>query len=78
MCSPSWIAHKSFNKRIKGIGGNMGEKLLFIAKRLSDLAIEIERLYEKDKQYIIEKAEGISPDSLIELYNILGEYGKLE
>lgn len=55
----------------------MDEKLLFIAKRLADIAKEIDDLKEDEKRYIIERAEKISPESLIELYNILGEYGEL-
>ena len=55
----------------------MNEKLLFIAKRLADISDEIDSLREDEKRYIIERAEKISPDSLIELYNSLGEYGNL-
>ncbi|MDR7856283.1 hypothetical protein [Tissierella sp.] len=55
----------------------MSEELLFIAKRLADIAKSIEDLKEDEKRYIIERAEKISPDSLVELYNSLSEYGKL-
>lgn len=56
----------------------MREELLFISKRLVDVAKEIENFTEEEKQYIIERAEKISSGSLIELFNVLGEYGKLE
>lgn len=55
----------------------MNENLLFIAKRLADLSDEIDSLREDEKRYIIERAERISPDSLTELYNSLGEYAEL-
>lgn len=55
----------------------MKEELLFIAKRLADVARDIESFTEKEKQYIVERAEKISSSSLINLYNSLGEYGKL-
>ena len=56
----------------------MREELLFISKRLADLAKDIEGFTEEEKQYIIERAEKVSSGSLVELYNVLGEYGKLE
>ena len=56
----------------------MRDELLFISKRLADVAKDIEGFTDKEKQYIIERAEKISSGSLIELFNILGEYGKLE
>lgn len=56
----------------------MREELLFISKRLADVAKDIEGFTDKEKQYIIERAEKISPGSLVELYNALGEFGKLE
>lgn len=55
----------------------MNEKLLWIAKRLVDVSKDIEELEEDEKRYIIERAEKLSSISLIELYNTLGEYGKL-
>lgn len=55
----------------------MDEKLIWIAKRLADVAKDIEDLTEDKKRYIIERAEKLSPDSLIELYNALAEYGEL-
>lgn len=55
----------------------MDEKLLWISKRLADIAKDIEGLREDEKKYIIERAEQLSPISLIESYNALGEYGEL-
>lgn len=55
----------------------MNEKLLFIAKRLADVAKDLDILREDEKRYVIERAEMLSPDSLIELYNTVGEYGEL-
>lgn len=55
----------------------MDENLLFLAKRLVDIAKDIETLAEDEKMYIIGRAEKLSPISLVELYNALGEYGEL-
>ena len=53
------------------------EKLYWIAKKLSDVAKDIENLSEEEKQFVIEKAEKRSPYSLIELFNAINEYGVL-
>lgn len=55
----------------------MDENLLFLAKRLADVSKELDNLTEEEKQYIIERAEKLSPITIIELYNSLGQYGKL-
>lgn len=55
----------------------MQEGLIFLSKRLIDIAKEIEDLNEDEKTYIIKQAEKLDHKSLIELYNILGEYGQL-
>lgn len=55
----------------------MDEKLLWIAKRLVDVAKDFEGLSEEDKQLVIERAEKLSPYPLIDLYNSLGDYGEL-
>lgn len=55
----------------------MKDNLLFIAKTLADIADDIDKLEENEVRYIIEKAEKMNPIGLIELYNSLGEYGKL-
>lgn len=52
----------------------MAEELLFISKRLADVAKKIANLTEGEKQYILKRAEKLSPSSLINLYNCLGEY----
>lgn len=53
------------------------EKLYWIAKRLMDIAKDIEDLSEGEKQFVIQRAEKINPYPLIDLYNSLGEYGEL-
>lgn len=53
------------------------EKLYWIAKRFSDVAKDIENLSEEEKCFVVERAEKMSPYSLIDLYNSLGEYGEL-
>lgn len=68
---------KDFNKQLRVQVMSMKEELLLISKRLADIAKEINNFTEEKKQYIVERAEEISPSSLIDLYNILGEYGKL-
>lgn len=49
-------------------------KLLFIAKRLADIAKDLDKLSEQDKKFIIEKVDKLNPIGLVELYNALGEY----
>lgn len=53
------------------------EKLYWIAKRLMDVAKDIEHLSEKEKKVVIQRAEKMNPYPLIDLYNSLGEYGEL-
>lgn len=53
------------------------EDLYWIAKRLMDVAKDIEKLSEEDKEFVIQRAEKMNPYPLIDLYNSLGEYGKL-
>ena len=49
-------------------------KLLFIAKRLSDVTKDLDKLSEEDKKFVIERFEKLNPIGLIELYNALLEY----
>lgn len=42
-----------------------------------DVAKDIEKLSEEDKEFVIQRAEKMNPYPLIDLYNSLGEYGKL-
>ena len=49
-------------------------KLLFIAKRLADVAKDIDKLTEEDKKFVIEGVDKLNPLGLVELYNALGEY----
>lgn len=53
------------------------EKLYWIAKRLMDIAKDIESLSEEKKEFVIRRAEKMNPYPLIDLYNSLGEYGEL-
>ena len=55
----------------------MDEKLLWIAKRLTDIAADINELPEEEKKVVIKRAEKNSPIQLIELFNALNEYGEL-
>lgn len=55
----------------------MEDKLVWLSKRLSDVAQEIDSLSEKEKKEVIGRTEKNSPLSLIELFNSLNEYGKL-
>ena len=49
-------------------------KLIFMAKRLSDVAKDLENLSEADKKFIVERIDFENPRVLIELYNALFEY----
>lgn len=49
-------------------------KLLFIAKRLSDVAKDLDKLSEEDKRFVIERVDKLNRVGLVELYNALGEY----
>ncbi|CAK7037005.1 hypothetical protein [Tissierella sp.] len=49
-------------------------KLLFIAKRLVDIAKDLDKLGEEDKRFVIERIDKLNPLELVELYNSLGEY----
>lgn len=49
-------------------------KLLFIAKRLADIAKDIDDLNDDDKKYVVERADMLNPLELVELYNALLEY----
>lgn len=49
-------------------------KLLFISKRLVDIAKDLDRLDEEDKKFVIERVDKLNPIGLVELYNALGEY----
>lgn len=55
----------------------MEDKLLWIAKRLSDIAKDMNKLSEKEKQLVVQRAEKNSPIELIDLFNSLNEYGEL-
>ena len=55
----------------------MDEKLLWIAKGFTDIAIAIDELSESEKKVVIEIAEKNSPSALTELFNALNEYGEL-
>lgn len=49
-------------------------KLLFMAKRLVDLAKDFQGLNEDEKKIVIEKADEQNGYGLVDLYNNLGEY----
>ncbi len=51
-----------------------GTELLFMAKRLADIAEDTDRLAEEDKQFIIERAGKSNHAGLVELFNALLEY----
>lgn len=55
----------------------MDDKLLWAAKRLSDIARDMESLSEDEKMLVVQKAEKNSPIQIIELFNALNEYGEL-
>lgn len=48
--------------------------LLFIAKRLMDIAEDIEKLCDEDKRFVIKRVDEQKPFVLAELYNALLEY----
>lgn len=56
---------------------SVNDKVVWIAKRLSDVAMDIDVLSEEDKKEVIKRAEKSSPFALIELFNSLNEYGEL-
>ena len=49
-------------------------RLLFMGKRLADVAADLEKLTEKDKKFVIERLDKLNPIGLVELYNALLEY----
>ena len=49
-------------------------KLLFLAKKLVDFTKDFGKLSEKEKKYIIERADKLYGYGLVDLYNSLGEY----
>ena len=49
-------------------------KLLFISKRLADIAKDLDKLDEEDKKFVIERVDKLNPIGLVELFNALGEY----
>lgn len=51
-------------------------KLIFTAKRLSDIAKDLDKLSDEDKRLVIERADKFNAIGLVELYNALGEYMK--
>ena len=55
----------------------MDEKMLWMAKRLSDVAKDIDKLNEDEKRTVIKRVEKNSPLELIELFNAINEYGEL-
>ena len=57
-----------------GVGSGQRTKLLFLAKRLADVAKDLEAIAEKDKKFVIERADKANSIGLVELYNALLEY----
>lgn len=57
-----------------GNGSEEKTKLLFISKRLSDLAKELNKLSEEEKKFVIEKVDKLNAIGLVGLYNSLLEY----
>lgn len=49
-------------------------KLLFISKRLADIAKDLDKLDEEDKKFVIERVDKLNAIGLVQLYNALGEY----
>ena len=49
-------------------------ELNFLAKRLGDIAADIEKLSDEDKRFVIEKVDQQKSYVLAELYNALLEY----
>lgn len=49
-------------------------ELLFLSKRLKDIATEIDKLNQEEKTFIVEKADSEAPMEMEELYNALLEY----
>lgn len=54
----------------------MDAKILWLAKRLNDLAADIEKLSISEKKALIERLDSISDTATNELYNILNEFMK--
>lgn len=48
-------------------------KLLFLAKRLADIAKDLDKLTE-EKKFVIERVDKLNPIGLVELYNSILEY----
>lgn len=49
-------------------------KLLFIFKRLADIAKDLDNLDEEDKKFVIERVSKYNPIGLVGLNNALLEY----
>lgn len=55
-------------------GDSRKTELQFIAKRLTDFTKDFGDLDEKEKKYVIERANKTHSYGLVELYNALGKY----
>ena len=54
--------------------GDDKSQLLFIAKRLSDIAKDLDGLSEYDKQFVVERVDKVNAVGMVALYNALLEY----
>lgn len=59
---------------VNGVECVNNTQLLFIAKRLMDIAEDIEKLSDEDKKFVIERVDEHKPYVLVDLYNALLEY----
>lgn len=54
----------------------MDKNIMWIAKRLKDVAADMSKLNETQKKQVIERLDSISNKASNELYNALNEYMK--
>ncbi len=54
----------------------MDRDILWLAKRLKDVAADMSKLTETEKKQVIERLDTISSSATFELYNVLNEYMK--
>lgn len=54
----------------------MDRNILWLAKRMKDIAAELEKLTDTGKREVVERLDTISSKASNELYNALNEYMK--
>ncbi|QUH28207.1 hypothetical protein [Vallitalea guaymasensis] len=54
----------------------MDKNIIWLAKRLKDIAADLEKLTETEKREVVERLDSISYKASNQLYNVLNEYMK--